>query len=367
MISPSTMALLPGIGSWRAAAAAGPAWEARGLAAALTRVREPVHVVRDGASGAVGLGLGGELVPPQAARAGDHPLLATLPALYPEWLGDRSFCEAHGVRFPYVAGEMANGIATTRDGRSRWRRPGCSASSAPPASRFERVEQAIDELERRAAAIGAAWGVNLIHSPERARARGARSPTCSSRRGVRAHLGLGVHGADAGGRALRRGAGCALDADGRDRAAGTTSSRRSPAPEVARAVHVAGAGRDARARWSSAGCSPQDEAELAARVPVAEDITVEADCGGHTDNRPLAALLPDDPRAPRRARGAARLRAADPRRRGRRARHAGGASRRRSRSAPPTCSPARSTRRASSPGSPTRGKSDARRRPTSPT
>jgi PfaD family protein len=35
-----------------------------------------------------------------------------------------------------------------------------------------------------------------------------------------------------------------------------------------------------------------EEARLAVRVPVAEDITVEADSGGHTDNRPLVALLP---------------------------------------------------------------------------
>jgi hypothetical protein len=34
------------------------------------------------------------------------------------------------------------------------------------------------------------------------------------------------------------------------------------------------------------------EAELASRIPIAEDITVEADSGGHTDNRPLTALLP---------------------------------------------------------------------------
>jgi PfaD family protein len=34
------------------------------------------------------------------------------------------------------------------------------------------------------------------------------------------------------------------------------------------------------------------EAELAAQLPLAEDITVEADSGGHTDNRPLTALLP---------------------------------------------------------------------------
>jgi PfaD family protein len=35
-----------------------------------------------------------------------------------------------------------------------------------------------------------------------------------------------------------------------------------------------------------------EEAALAAHVPVAEDITAEADSGGHTDNRPLAALVP---------------------------------------------------------------------------
>jgi PfaD family protein len=34
------------------------------------------------------------------------------------------------------------------------------------------------------------------------------------------------------------------------------------------------------------------EAELAQRVPLAEDVTFEADSGGHTDNRPLTALLP---------------------------------------------------------------------------
>jgi PfaD family protein len=34
------------------------------------------------------------------------------------------------------------------------------------------------------------------------------------------------------------------------------------------------------------------EAALARHVPIAEDVTVESDSGGHTDNRPLSALLP---------------------------------------------------------------------------
>ncbi len=39
-------------------------------------------------------------------------VLAVLPPIYPEWLGERSFTATHGVRFPYVIGEMARGIAT---------------------------------------------------------------------------------------------------------------------------------------------------------------------------------------------------------------------------------------------------------------
>jgi PfaD family protein len=36
----------------------------------------------------------------------------------------------------------------------------------------------------------------------------------------------------------------------------------------------------------------QQQANMAAQVPMADDITVEADSGGHTDNRPLLCLLP---------------------------------------------------------------------------
>src|SRR5439155_3313902 len=34
------------------------------------------------------------------------------------------------------------------------------------------------------------------------------------------------------------------------------------------------------------------QAELAARVPVAQDVTAEADSAGHTDNRPAVTLVP---------------------------------------------------------------------------
>jgi PfaD family protein len=40
------------------------------------------------------------------------------------------------------------------------------------------------------------------------------------------------------------------------------------------------------------GALTLDEAEIGRHLPIAEDITVEADSGGHTDNRPLTVLLP---------------------------------------------------------------------------
>jgi len=35
-----------------------------------------------------------------------------------------------------------------------------------------------------------------------------------------------------------------------------------------------------------------EQAQLARLVPMADDVTVEADSGGHTDNRPLVSLVP---------------------------------------------------------------------------
>src|SRR5690349_3933590 len=77
---------------------------ADGLLAVLRQPRSMATIVRrlsDSVTGAV---------------LGDAPVdgcevVGTLSPLYPEWLGDRSFTTDHGVRFPYVAGEMAQGIA----------------------------------------------------------------------------------------------------------------------------------------------------------------------------------------------------------------------------------------------------------------
>ncbi len=274
---------------WTADAIA-PAFTQDELASAVQRVREPVHVVRDAATGRLGVGLGGRAT---QATAGSEPpaleLVATLPAMYPEWLGDRSFCETHGVRFPYVAGAMANGIATA-ELVIEMARAGMLAFFGAAGLRAERVEENIDRIEEALGTGPAAptWGSNLIHSPSEP-ALEDEVVDLYLRRGVTrvsasAYMQLtpmivryAVTGLteDASGRIQRRNHVFA-------KISRTEVARRFMAPAPAEML------RD----LAAAGRITADEARLGARVPVAEDYTVEADSGGHTDNQTLTALFP---------------------------------------------------------------------------
>jgi trans-AT polyketide synthase, acyltransferase and oxidoreductase domains len=270
-------ATLTEIAPVRYARAPVPAFDPEGVARVVRRVRDTVYVVNAGPGSGIGVSL-------QAVDGYDT--VGTLPPLYPEWLGDRSFCEAHHVRFPYVAGEMANGIATTAMviAMARAEMLGFfGAGGLSPA----RVEAAVDEL---LATIGDLpnWGVNLIHSPNEPAVE-ERVADLLIRRGVpivsaSAFMGLtpavvrcAVAGlrTDSEGRIVRR----------------TRVFAKVSRPEVA-ARFMAPAPPELLRTLLDRGQVTQAEADLAARVPVAEDITVESDSGGHTDNRPLMALLP---------------------------------------------------------------------------
>jgi PfaD family protein len=61
--------------------------------------------------------------------------------------------------------------------------------------------------------------------------------------------------------------------------------------EVAR-LFMSPAPEDIIAQLQNEGKISPRQAALARHIPVADDITVEADSGGHTDNRPLVAMMP---------------------------------------------------------------------------
>ncbi|WP_224389754.1 PfaD family polyunsaturated fatty acid/polyketide biosynthesis protein [Pseudonocardia sp. ICBG1293] len=246
------------------------------LAEVVRRVREPVHVVvRDGG------GVDAMVGDPEGLR-----VLGTLPPLYPEWLGDRSFGEQHGARFPYVAGEMANGIATTdmvvAMGRAGMLGFFGAAGLAPTA-----VEAAVHRIQE-ALPTGRNWGVNLIHAPQHPEweqamvdllVRAAVPAVSTS-----AFMDLTPTVVQLAASGLRR------DGDGRV-VRRTHVLAKVSRPEVAEKF-LSPPPRAVLEALRAAGRITAEEAELAARVPVAGDLTVEADSGGHTDNRPLVSVLP---------------------------------------------------------------------------
>ena len=270
---------LPTVGGWSPGDAS-PIFDAAGLQRAVHRFREPVHVVREGPAGRVGVATGGSVV-----ASGGLPLLATLPALYPEWLGDRSFCEVHGVRFPYVAGAMANGIATSSMVIAM-AKAGMLGFFGAAGLSLGRVEEGLDHIQ---GALGPehVWGSNLIHSPNEPRLEEGVADLYL-RRGVRrvsasAYMGLtpaivryafsGVR--EEGGRIVRH----------------NFVFAKISRPEVA-ARFLAPPPAEILDALVAKGQLTAEEARLARRLPVAEDFTAESDSGGHTDNRPLGSLLP---------------------------------------------------------------------------
>ena len=65
-----------------------PAFSAKDLISIVPHIREPVHIVRAGSRGPLGVAISGRISPlHQNINDLTYLLMGTLPALYPEWLG----------------------------------------------------------------------------------------------------------------------------------------------------------------------------------------------------------------------------------------------------------------------------------------
>jgi PfaD family protein len=251
------------------------------LARACRAIDRPVHLLRS-ASGAIGAALEGKPDPD-----GPYELAGALPSIYPEWLGDRSFAERHGTRFPYVVGEMAHGIASPEmvvaAGRAGMLGFLGTAGLSP-----ERVEAAARAVAAALDPQDLPWGVNLIHSPAEPALEMALADLYLALGAARVSASAFMSVTPAIVLLAARG----LRSDGRGgvhrpRALFAKISR----PETAR-LFMAPPPKAILSALMAEGRLSEEEATLAARLPIAEDVTGEADSGGHTDNRPLTALLP---------------------------------------------------------------------------
>ena len=105
-----------GIGGWECPLAS-VAFDEPGILARLLALDKPCFAVRDGTR--VGLSNEGNCVGSDRAAGGVPETLAWTPPLPAGQLGDDSFRKAHGTRFAYYAGAMANGIAPGQYARTR--------------------------------------------------------------------------------------------------------------------------------------------------------------------------------------------------------------------------------------------------------
>lgn len=262
--------------------ASGPFFSGNALLGELERIREPVHVV-EGENGERGICYGD--LPSQVRHLG------TLPATYPEWLGDRSFCQVHGTRFPYVAGAMANGIATV-DLVVAMAEAGMLGFFGSAGLPRERVLAAFEELHSR---LGSGdvdkgekpWGMNLIHSPHEPDLEQAIVDLYLQKQVRRVSASAYM---DLTPMVVQYAATGLVEVDGRVHRKNFVFAKISRAEVAGR--FLAPAPEAILQKLVDAGRLTAEEARLARLVPVAEDITVESDSGGHTDNQILTAVFP---------------------------------------------------------------------------
>ena len=247
----------------------------------LSDLGKPVYVV--GEKGSAGVTNVGELIP--GLSAGGLAGRAYSPVLLPEQLGDPEFRKIYRTRYAYMAGAMANAIASAELvialGNAGMLGSFGSAGLVPA-----RLEAAIQRVQE--ALPNGPYSFNLIHSP---------SEEVMERNAVALFLKYGVHTVEASAFlgltpsvVHYRVAGLLQAPDGgviiQNRVIVKLSRKEvaqkfmSPPPENILSQLVA------------EGKISALQAKLAQSVPVADDVTVEADSGGHTDNRPLIVLLP---------------------------------------------------------------------------
>lgn len=207
------------------------------------------------------------------------------PAIRTEHWGDRSFAQTHGLKFCYMAGSMAHGISSVELVMAM-ANEGMLGSFGAAGLPLRLVEAAIDQLQ--AELVDKPFAVNFIHTPGEPR---IEEGLCDLL------LAKGVRLIEAS--AFMRLSKSLV----RYRVKGLTKNSDGLVSGPNRIIAKVSRVELARLFWSPApqplldellteGSITRREHELAQLVPVAHDLTVEADSGGHTDNRPLVTLLP---------------------------------------------------------------------------
>ena len=252
---------------------------------AILKVTQPVFLLN--LDGLLGVGHGGRAVighdlPPEPEA---FALTAYASPLHPEDLGDPIFKDTHRLRYAYVVGAMANGITSVEMVKEAGQ-TGMVGFFGSAGLTLNDIETAIDQLQQVPNNIP--FGFNLIHSPhdpdlelsivELYLRRGIKLVSASAFLNLTLPLVYyrvkGIYRDNYGNIV------CPNKVIAKVSRVEVAGKYLSPPPVKFLSQLVEG-------NWITS-----DEADLAGSIPMAEDITAEADSGGHTDNRPAISLLP---------------------------------------------------------------------------
>ena len=262
-----------------------PATDKASIYAAIRQISKPVFVteIDDGFGvshdGCAHIGTG------SANQEEGHPLCAYAPPTHPNSFGNIDFKKDHGVTYPYVAGAMANGITSTRM-VIEMGNAGMIGFFGAGGLSINDIEKAIHEVQPTLG--NKPYGFNLIHSPfdpelERATvdlylSLGVKCVSAAAFLDLTLPLVYyrvkGIHQNDSGEVV------CPNRVIAKVSRIEVARKFFSPPPDKFLVPLV------------EKGLISSKEAELAKQVPMAHDLTAEADSGGHTDNRPAISLLP---------------------------------------------------------------------------
>jgi trans-AT polyketide synthase, acyltransferase and oxidoreductase domains len=246
------------------------------MLAALRNIERPLYAIAEGHS---------TILTDRAPMTLDG-LAGVIPAVHIENFGSASFRKTHNLRCAYVAGAMAGGIASV-DLVVDMAQSGFLAFFGAGALPLPAIEQAIREIQARLPG-GESYGMNLLHNYYDEKLEWAT---------VELYLSLGVTRVEAAAFVSMtaplvhyRVKGIHRAADGRIVTPHHIFAKVSR-PEVA-TQFLAPPPAQLLAELCASGKITAEEAALAALIPMANELTCEADSGGHTDRRPLSVLLP---------------------------------------------------------------------------
>lgn len=214
-----------------------------------------------------------------------HKLLGYVPPLTLASAGDSNFLASHGLRYPMVAGSMAKGISSARI-VIEMGKAGMLGFFGAAGLTLETVQQQLDIIKH--ALPDGPYGVNLIHSPQEISLEEAL---------VDLYIANGITLIEASAFLTLSPAVVRYRLHGihRDKSGNIITPNKIIAKisreEVAQHF-LSPPPEKILKKLLEQGRISQEQAALSAHIPMAEDITAEADSGGHTDNRPALALFP---------------------------------------------------------------------------